>query len=81
MPFEHGPINLKERGRELLEDEGFTPYRAFRKLKKEFPNAETFDLWVAVGKGPTGVMPFWADRSGSGRSVTIRNDPRRFTDK
>lgn len=70
-------MSLATRAKQLI-DQGFTPTRAFRRLKREYPDAEHFDMKVAVGQGPTGVTPWWAERSGNGRSVVIRNDPRKF---
>lgn len=67
--------SLKVRGTQLLE-RGYTPLRAFRILKREFPNAEWYDLWVAVGEGWTGITPTWAMNGSSPSEVRYRNDPR-----
>lgn len=74
-------MSLLDRRAQVLLDQGLTPLRAFRKLKQEFPSAEHLDLKVAVGQGPTGITPWWAERSGNGRSVVIRNDPRKFEEE
>lgn len=68
-------MNLHERARELLEVEGFTALRAFRRLKSEYPSCELYELWIAVGGGPKGISPSWAERSAP-KSASIRNDPR-----
>lgn len=72
-------MTLNDRGSQLLA-QGLTTLRAYRVLKREFPSAERLELKVAVGCGPTGITPWWADRSGNGRSVVIRNDPRKFAE-
>jgi hypothetical protein len=66
---------VEVRGGELLAA-GLSPLRAFRRLRSEFPWAENLDLHVAVGLGPTGVNPLWADH-GSLRPVVVRYDPRK----
>lgn len=68
-------MTLGNRAEQLLED-GLTPLRAFRALRLEFPNAEWFDLWVAVGEGPTGVTPMWAMNGSAPSEARYRNDPR-----
>jgi hypothetical protein len=67
--------DLLERGRELRED-GLTVLRAYRVLKREFPNAERDELWFAAGADLGTGWPLWADRS-SPRPAAIRNDPRK----
>jgi hypothetical protein len=69
---------VMERGRRLQE-QGLTPLRAFRVLKREFPSAERFDLWVAAGDGPTGITPLWAEHGSSPAEARYRNDPRKDT--
>jgi hypothetical protein len=64
-----------ERGRELRET-GLTELRTFRVLKKEFPQLELRDLWIAAGADLGTGWPLWADRS-SPKPVSIRNDPRK----
>jgi hypothetical protein len=66
---------LAARGRELRED-GLTVLRAYRVLKREYPNAERDELWVAAGADLGTGWPLWADRS-SPRPAAIRNDPRK----
>ena len=70
------PTNLMSRG-EQLQRQGFTPLRAFRILKREFPTAERFDLWVAAGDGPTGITPMWAEHGSSPAEARYRLDPRK----
>jgi hypothetical protein len=67
--------DLLERGRELRDD-GLTVLRAYRVLKREFPNAERDELWLAAGADLGTGWPLWADRS-SPRPAAIRNDPRK----
>jgi hypothetical protein len=67
--------DLLERGRQLRE-EGLTVLRAYRALKREFPNAERDELWLAAGADLGTGWPLWADRS-SPRPAAIRNDPRK----
>jgi hypothetical protein len=67
--------HLNERGRDLWE-QGRTELRAFRVLKREFPNAETRELWIAAGADMGMGWPLWADRSAP-KSVSIKNDPRK----
>ena len=66
---------LKARGEELKR-KGYTPLRAFRILKHEFPNAERLDLWIAAGDAPTGITPLWAEHGSSPAEARYRNDPR-----
>jgi hypothetical protein len=66
---------LAARGRELR-DGGLTVLRAYRVLKREFPNAERDELWLAAGADLGTGWPLWADRS-SPRPAAIRNDPRK----
>jgi hypothetical protein len=63
------------RGKELRE-RGLTSLRAFRVLKREFPNVERYDLWVAAGEGWTGITPTWAMNGSSPAEARYRNDPR-----
>jgi hypothetical protein len=70
-----GRSELAARGRELRED-GLTVLRAYRVLKREYPNAERDELWVAAGADLGTGWPLWADRS-SPRPAAIRNDPRK----
>jgi hypothetical protein len=67
---------LVERGR-LLRERGYTGLRAFRILKREFPNAEWDHLWTAAGEGPTGIWPLWAEHGSSPAEARYRNDPRK----
>jgi hypothetical protein len=67
--------DLLERGR-VLREEGLTVLRAYRVLKREFPNAERDELWIAAGADLGTGWPLWADRS-SPRPAAIRNDPRK----
>ena len=56
---------------------GRTTLRIFRVLRREYPNAEWFDLWVAAGGGPTGITPTWAMNGSSPAEARYRNDPRK----
>lgn len=45
---------------EQLLAQGLTPLRAMRRLRRQFPHAETLDLHEAVNMAHTGFMPLWA---------------------
>jgi hypothetical protein len=68
--------DLAVRGEQMLA-QGLTPLRALRRLRREYPQAEHFDLHVAVGLGPTGVHPLWAQIGNPIRPVICRIDPRK----
>jgi hypothetical protein len=68
--------SLAARGRQLR-DLGLTSLRAFRVLKREFPNAEWDSLWHAAGETPTGITPLWAEHGSSPAEARYRNDPRK----
>jgi hypothetical protein len=71
----HVKSGLAERGSGLRAS-GLTVLRTFRLLKREFPHAETHDLWIAAGADMGTGWPLWADRS-SPKPASIRNDPRK----
>jgi hypothetical protein len=71
----HVTSGLAKRGSELR-DSGLTVLRIFRALKREFPHAETQDLWIAAGADMGTVWQLWAYRSAP-RPASIRNDPRK----
>jgi hypothetical protein len=68
-------VTLEQRARELRRM-GRTSLRIFRVLRREYPNAEWFDLWVVSGEGPTGITPTWAMNGSSPAEARYRNDPR-----
>lgn len=68
----------KNRGR-ILRASGYTGLRAFRILKREYPLLERDVLWTAVGEGPTGIWPLWAEHGSSPAEARYRNDPRKDT--
>jgi hypothetical protein len=67
---------LASRGAQL-QARGLTPLRTLRRLRREFPEAERFDLHLAAGLGPTGILPLWAQIGNPIRPVICRIDPRR----
>jgi hypothetical protein len=75
MKSARGVRSALERGRELRAA-GLTELRTFHVLKREFPQLERRDLWIAAGADLGSGWPLWADRS-SPKPVSIRNDPRK----
>lgn len=67
-----------------LSRQGHTQLRAFRALKREFPEAQTDVIWMSLRTRPPDAFPSWATRVGSdgkihasgGFPVGIRRDPR-----
>ena len=67
---------LTRRAGALLE-QGLTPLRTARRLKREFPTVEKLDIDAVAGLGPSGYFPLWAQHGRSLRPVICRIDPRR----
>jgi hypothetical protein len=60
-----------------LRAQGLTPVRALRRLRREFPHHESYDLHTVVGLGPTGRLPLWAELGSPLRPVIAKGSVRR----